>query len=719
MNNLNKIILSPENSIKKGKKVFNKIISSTLDTEIKNPIKKIKLVKSPSSIEFKRFNNSLKKENKSNKISEFELTKKINFQSNLNLLNINNSLYEENKENLNNKKIFILNQIKNLNEKIKNNKIKIQNYENNLKDNKIIKENLKREIENNLSNKESLEEIYKEKLNEIEENKNIINFNPIEIKIEDIKNLNTNKFQNQLFNLNNVLFEKKDKNFFNLKYKNNVLKFIYKIKSNSLQKNNSKNFLNEIINIYINLISDLFGKLKSSKKIYLDKIIILIKYITKINSIDNLIERDLNYIKKDYKSKKNDIKLKISDLTKYNLELNRQIEELNNYLKDFEIYIKQFETKEIENGQKKIKFFSKKEKKLSKSLPKEMKNLDENLLLNDDEQNILFKKIPINKYHNTSKSNNFHSKSTSLGNSFVNSIQSTIKKNNNKNLTYRSSSTGNLINQTPMKNLNNTRINFLNKSLVNSNTNTKKKNYNNNNNSINEENIDKISEENLILNSCNITESFCYFKIWKKNNNDIKKFNPLKHYLLSPEDFGYLKGFISINFTNNFLQFIPHQIQNNLNKNILKNKLNLDIKKIHSVNISLTMQNIIKVHKIFLKYNKNNIINFDEKNLKKNIFSINKIIHLRELNNIDLENNDKIKAALSHYFTLSINYDNNEKLECIFINFEEYNNWVSGLKMISEKNKTNFIEKKDLDIFNKITNKHKKTNSSNSLTKDS
>jgi hypothetical protein len=44
---------------------------------------------------------------------------------------------------------------------------------------------------------------------------------------------------------------------------------------------------------------------------------------------------------------------------------------------------------------------------------------------------------------------------------------------------------------------------------------------------------------------------------------------------------------------------------------------------------------------------------------------------------------------------------------------------VSGLKMISEKNKTNFIEKKDLDIFNKITNKHKKTNSSNSLTKDS
>ena len=718
MNNLNKIILSPKNSIKKGKKVFNKIISSTLDTEIKNSIKKIRLVKSPSSIEFKRFNNSLKKENKSNKISEFELTKKINFQSNLNLLNINNSLYEENKENLNNKKIFILNQIQNLNDKIKNNKIKIQNYENNLKDNKNIKENLKREIENNLSNKESLEEIYKEKLNEIEENKNIINFNPIEIKIEDIKNLNTNKFQNQLFNLNNVLFEKKDKNFFNLKYKNNVLKFINKIKSNSLQKNNSKTFLNEIINIYINLISDLFGKLKSSKKIYLDKIIILIKYITKINSIDNLIEIDLNYIKKEYKSKKNDIKLKISDLTKYNLELNRQLEEYNNYLKDIEIYIKQFETKEIENGQKKIKFFSKKEKKLCKSLPKEMKNLDENLLLNDDEeQNILFKKIPINKYHNISKSNNFYSKSTSLGNSFVNSIQSTIKKNT-KNFTYRSSSTGNLINQTPMKNLNNKRINFLNKSLVNSNTNTKKKN-NNNNNSINEENIDKISEENLLLNPCNITESFCYFKIWNKNNNDIKKFNPLKHYLLSPEDFGYLKGFISINFTNNFLEFVPHQIQNNSNKNILKNKLNLDIKKIHSVNISLIMQNIIKVHKIFLKYNKNNIINLDEKNLKKNIFSINKIIHLRELNNIDLENNDKIKAALSHYFTLSINYDNNEKLECIFINFEEYNNWVSGLKMISEKNKTNFIEKKDLDIFNKITNKHKKTNSSNSLTKDS
>ena len=406
-------------------------------------------------------------------------------------------------------------------------------------------------------------------------------------------------------------------------------------------------------------------------------------------------------------------KLKISDLTKYNLELNRQIEEFNNYLKDFEIYIKQFETKEIENGQKKIKFFSKNEKKISKSFPKQMKNLDENLLLNDDEQNILFKKIPNNKYHNTSKSNNFHSKSTSLGNSFVNSIQSTIKKNT-KNFTYRSSSSGNLISQTPIKN---TRINFLNKSLLNSNTNIKKKHNNNNNNNINEEN-NKISEENFQLNSCNITESFCYFKIWKKNNNDIKKFNPLKHYLLTPEDLGYLKGFISINFTNNFLEFVPHQIQNDLNKNIFKNKLSLDIKKIHSVNISLIMQDIIKVHKIFLKYNKNNNINFEEKNLKKNIVSINKIIHLRELNNISLENNDKIKAALSHYFTLSINYDNNEKLECIFINFEEYNNWVSGLKMISEKNKI-CIEKKDLNIFKKISSKHRKTNSSNSLSKES
>ena len=713
MNNSEKNIFSPENSIKKGKKIFNKIISSTLDTENKNSIIRIKLYKTPSSIEIKRFNNSLKKENKSNKekFSDFESTKKNNFQSNFSFLNINNSLFEGNKENLNHKKIFILNQIKNLNEKIKNNKIKIQNYENNLKDNKNIKENLKREIENNLSNKESLEEIYKEKLNEINENKNNININPIEIKIEDIKNLNTNKFQNQLFNLNNVLFEKKDKNFFILKYKNNVLNFINKIKSNFFQKNNSKNFSIDIINIFINLINELFGKIKPSKKIYLDKIIILIKYITKINSIDNQIEKDLNYIKKDYKSKKNDIKLIISDLTKYNLELNRQIEDFNNFLKDIEIYIKQFETKEIENGQKKIKFFSKNEKKISKSLPKEMKNLEENLLLNDDEPNILFKKIPINKYHNSSKSNNFHLKSTSLGNSFVNSIQSTIKKNT-KNFTYRSSSSGNLISQTPVKNLNNTRINFLNKSLLNSNTNTKKKN-----NNFNDEN-DKISEENFELNSCNITESFCYFKIWKKNNNDIKKFNPLKHYLLSPEDFGYLKGFISINFTNNFLEFIPHQIQNNLNKNIFKNKLSLDIKKIHSVNISLIMQNIIKVHKIFLKYNKNNIINFDEKNLKKHIFSINKIIHLRELNNINLENNDKIKAALSHYFTLNINYDNNEKLECIFINFEEYNNWVIGLKMISEKNKNN-IEKKDLNIFKKISGKHRKTNSSNSLSKES
>ena len=52
----------------------------------------------------------------------------------------------------------------------------------------------------------------------------------------------------------------------------------------------------------------------------------------------------------------------------------------------------------------------------------------------------------------------------------------------------------------------------------------------------------------------NIQQSFCFFNLIIKN---VKRFNPLNNFDVSPETLGYIKGFISINFTNILLAFVP------------------------------------------------------------------------------------------------------------------------------------------------------------------
>ena len=183
-------------------------------------------------------------------------------------------------------------------------------------------------------------------------------------------------------------------------------------------------------------------------------------------------------------------------------------------------------------------------------------------------------------------------------------------------------------------------------------------------------------------------ESFCYFKFFQKNNNT-KKFNPLNVFSLNPEYFDYYESYISLDFTSGCLKISPKVSLDKVkflplkNKNIfITNKLDktfyidIKLKDIISVYLEKYAQDIIQIQNIVKKYDiKGN-----------NNYSINKIINKRNIKEINLGQNEKIKAILCNFFPFSLNIKNNVNVDIIFINLEQFNNWLGILSSIAQNN---------------------------------
>ena len=262
------------------------------------------------------------------------------------------------------------------------------------------------------------------------------------------------------------------------------------------------------------------------------------------------------------------------------------------------------------------------------------------------------------------------------------------------------------------------------------------KNNNQNRNKNNNNNLKKLLKNNLksILPNKNlqfnpkkifaegVMESFCYFKILDK---DSTKFNPLESCTINPESLGYSEGYISIdvilgqfriipknimskNFKtnnknsvimhNNSLSLAEYTVFNNgnnvftfeIDKSEKKNCIRIDLKDINEVRIKKNMQDIIKIHKIFLKYNTNTNFEYEDNNgrTKRRVLSINKLLYTKEISEINMDQNEKIKAALCNFFAFTILFGDSKynKVECIFINYELFNVWNKCLEMIAENN---------------------------------
>ena len=192
-------------------------------------------------------------------------------------------------------------------------------------------------------------------------------------------------------------------------------------------------------------------------------------------------------------------------------------------------------------------------------------------------------------------------------------------------------------------------------------------------------------------------ESFCYYKIINKLDN---KFNPLSSNDKTPDFLNYYKGLISIDFANKLLLINDEGKLNNVRKLNLK----INFYQLSHIFINNNMRNIIKVYNLYLKYNHKCI-----RETSRNS-SLNKFIHLKELSNINMDDNLKIKSALCKYFSFSLLFKN-KLLEIIFMNFDEFKNWFNGLNLIVNDNKrNNSKDKNDLIIKNILS--HQKNKSS-------
>ena len=141
----------------------------------------------------------------------------------------------------------------------------------------------------------------------------------------------------------------------------------------------------------------------------------------------------------------------------------------------------------------------------------------------------------------------------------------------------------------------------------------------------------------------------------------------------------YNEGLISSDINNNAIKICS--IKGN------SGMINIEYNSITNVYLNKIMKNIIYIRDIYNKYNSN-------KEKGNNSMQINKILNMREIINIkDLSKDDKIKACLCNFFSLLIEYNKNNKTELIFINYNQFNSWLSYLKGILNTNilSKNFI----------------------------
>ena len=191
-----------------------------------------------------------------------------------------------------------------------------------------------------------------------------------------------------------------------------------------------------------------------------------------------------------------------------------------------------------------------------------------------------------------------------------------------------------------------------------------------------------------------IKESFCYFKFYKDN---FVEFSPLDEYLKTPENLDYIEGYISIDVLWHQFKLKPkiyknqitnyEQLVNNLDKDINISELNsnienndylgIELKDIIDIILSKEMKDILKIYNAYSK--------FGERQEKPNI---NKFINSREVRNITLDQNDKMKSTMCKYFTFSLKFKKESvpKIEFIFINYEQFNLWYNCLEYIIKIN---------------------------------
>ena len=360
------------------------------------------------------------------------------------------------------KKLRAMDDIKNMEERIKNNEKKIEELKNNLTILKEEKNKKQNDIMNLLSNKESLEEIYKNQLyslnntnnnssgsnnfnenttlaNDINNLNNLMNDNSViglnsnhnitildneilntdeenfKIELKEIKESEKDKFIEQVINMFEDIFKKKDENI--NKSITNIIKNSYELFINNNEENNDENN-NEIS------VMNFFGKIslfiwnQNTSKFTESKINLLLRYLLKINYINTKLTKYLKFVNKKYKEKKRQILDLIDSLEKKNLSLKEKIARLENKLKEYEEKKILYDDDNEEEGEE--------EDELSHEVVIEYEDgIDKNAEINYEDEDI--------DDNDIEKENEMINKGENPYNRKQSNIIKNNKKNNNKN----------------------------------------------------------------------------------------------------------------------------------------------------------------------------------------------------------------------------------------------------------------------------------------------
>ena len=286
---------------------------------------------------------------------------------------------------INNRRNQTIDEIKNINERIKNNKLKIEEIKQNIVNLKEEKKQKQGDIVNLLSNKESIEEIYKNQIyqlinhingavnsNNFNDNNNtlnndinnlinisiknemndnsIINLNSMhniticdneisntdednfKISISEIKNSDQKKYVEQVINMFEDMFKKKDD-----KINSSITSIInnsYELFINGTENDNETNS-DLVVNNFFGKLS-LFISNHSLGKYSEAKINLFLRYLIKINAINVKLTKYIKFVNKKYKEKKKELTDMISFLEKKNINLAEKRHRLENNIKEYE-----------------------------------------------------------------------------------------------------------------------------------------------------------------------------------------------------------------------------------------------------------------------------------------------------------------------------------------------------------------------------------------------
>ena len=290
---------------------------------------------------------------------------------------------------LHDKKLKAMDDIKNINERIKNNTVKIEECKKKLAELKEEKKKRQGDIMNLLSNKESIEEIYKNQIysltntnynnntgangnnnynentaslaNDINNLNNLMNDNSaihlnsnhnltidneisntdednFKIAFKEIKESEQPKYVEQVINMFEDIFKKKDENI--NESISDIINNSYELFINN--DNNNNNTLDNDVNNNEISVTNFFSKMslfianQSLGKFSEIKINLLLRYLLKINYINTKLTRDIKFVNKKYKEQKKELNDLISSLEKKNINLQEKNNRLENNIKEYD-----------------------------------------------------------------------------------------------------------------------------------------------------------------------------------------------------------------------------------------------------------------------------------------------------------------------------------------------------------------------------------------------